>query len=80
MDLTPVDLEEELQSPTTKKNYFVLTYVVGSSPDILSLIVHYPTLVLSMPKIPLSIDIVEKIVSFTIQTGLCEAMDSVLDF
>ena len=46
MDLTPVDLEEELQSQTTKKNYFVLTYVAGSSPDMLSLMVHYPTLVL----------------------------------
>ena len=80
MDLTPVDLEEELQSPTTKKNYFVLTYVVGSSPDMPSLMVHYPALVLCKPKIPLSFDIEEKNAHFTIFNMLCGAMDSALDF
>ena len=63
-----------------EKNYFVLTYVVGSSPDMPSLMVHYPALVLWKPKIPLSFDIEEKNAHFNIIKGLCGAMDSALDF
>ena len=63
-----------------EKNYFVLTYVVGSSPDMLSLMVHYPALVLWKSKIPLSFDIEGKNAHFTIFKRLCGAMDSALDF
>ena len=63
-----------------EKNYFVLTYVVGSSPDMLSLMVHYPALVLWKPKIPLSFDIEERNAHINTIKGLCGAMDSALDF
>ena len=63
-----------------EKNYLVLTYVVGSSPDMISLMVHYPALVHWKTKLPLSFDIEEKNANFTIFNGLCGAMDTALDF
>ena len=58
----------------------MLTYVVGSSPDMLSLMVHYRALEPWMPKIPMSFDIEEKNAHYNAIKGLCGAMDSALDF